>query len=85
MAGVRVSGIPPKAEEKHIKIHFSKPQNGGGTIKKIYYPLLNNDAVIIFHDPGGKNTQHLFVYLFWSIYIINEPCHDKTCLPGFRN
>lgn len=50
MDGVRVSGIPKKTEEKHIKIHFSKPQNGGGTIKKIYYPLLNNDAVIIFHD-----------------------------------
>ena len=55
MDGVRVSGIPKKTEEKHIKIHFSKPQNGGGTIKKIYYPLLNNDAVIIFYDSTGLN------------------------------
>lgn len=51
MAGVRISGIPKKAEEKQIKIHFSKPQNGGGFIKKIYYPLFNNDAVIIYQDP----------------------------------
>lgn len=56
MAGVRISGIPKKVEEKLIKIHFSKPQNGGGTIKKIYYPLHNNDAVIIFYDPAAVDT-----------------------------
>ena len=50
---MRISGIPKKAEEKQIKIHFSKPQNGGGFIKKIYYPLFNNDAVIMYQDPEG--------------------------------
>ena len=56
MTGLRVSGIPKKAEAKHVKIHFSKPENGGGVIKKIYYPLLNNDAVIIYQDTKGNHS-----------------------------
>ena len=67
MAGVRISGIPKNAEEKLIKIHFSKPQNGGGVIKKIYYPLFNNEAVVIYHDPAGK----------FSILMYGTPFHSK--------
>jgi hypothetical protein len=54
MSGVRVKGIPVKCEEKHIKIHFSKPENGGGPIERIYYPLFNNDAVVIFENSESK-------------------------------
>ncbi|KAL5022517.1 hypothetical protein ScPMuIL_001672 [Solemya velum] len=56
MSGIRVLGIDREVTEKKLKIHFSKPANGGGSIKTIYYPLLNNDAVIMFLDPGVVDT-----------------------------
>lgn len=53
MAGIRVRSVPKNGKEKHLKIHFSKPEHGGGKIKKIYFPLFNNDAVILYEDPKG--------------------------------
>ena len=52
--GVRVRKLPKEVKDKHLMIHFSKPQNGGGIIDKIYYPIFNNDAVIMFEDRSGK-------------------------------
>ncbi|XP_071090407.1 uncharacterized protein [Haliotis cracherodii] len=47
MDGIRLSGIQSGVSEKHIRafceLHLLKVQT-------IYYPLLNNDAVIIFSD-----------------------------------
>lgn len=54
MAGIRVRNLPKAVTDKHLKIHFSKPENGGAKIRKIYYPLFNNDAVILFEDKKGK-------------------------------
>lgn len=51
MAGIRVSCLPQKCTEKEIGIHFNKPENGGGPVQAIYYPLFNNDAVVIFEEP----------------------------------
>ncbi|XP_052772071.1 uncharacterized protein LOC128211381 isoform X1 [Mya arenaria] len=48
MAGIRIRNVPKDEKEKTLKIHFSKPENGGGKIKKIYFPLFNNDAVILY-------------------------------------
>lgn len=53
MAGIRIKGLGKKTEKKHLKIYFSKPEHGGGKITKIYYPLFNNDAVILFSDKKG--------------------------------
>ena len=55
MAGVRVTQIPDVLDIEDIKIYFSNSQHAGGKIVKIYFPLLNNDAVIFFHNPEGKN------------------------------
>ncbi|XP_050399507.1 uncharacterized protein LOC126816811 [Patella vulgata] len=49
MNGVRVSNIPIQLSEKLLRTYFSDPSHGGGEIKRIYYPLINNDAVIIFN------------------------------------
>jgi hypothetical protein len=58
MGGIRVRNLPKNVKEKHLKIYFSKPENGGGKIEKIYYPLFNNDAVILFEDKKGEIIIH---------------------------
>jgi len=55
MTGVRVTQIADVLNSEDIKIYFSNSQHAGGKIVKIYFPLLNNDAVIFFHNPEGKN------------------------------
>ena len=54
MPTVRVSGIPIGTEEKEIKVCFRNPRNGGGKISKIYYPMLGNDAVIVYQPDTGN-------------------------------
>lgn len=54
MSGIRVLNLPKEVSEKSLKIHFSKPENGGGRIRKIYFPLFHNDAVILFESKRGK-------------------------------
>ena len=53
MTGVRVTGIPEEVTEKQLKVYFSNPNNGGGAVRHIYYPLQNNCAVILFESPSG--------------------------------
>ena len=53
MSGIRIRKIPKDVKEKTLRIHFAKPENGGGSILKIYFPLFNNDAVIIYKDKSG--------------------------------
>lgn len=57
--GVRVLDVPKDASQRDIKVYFSNPRYGGSKIKKIYYPLQANDAVILFQD--GKGTSLLLV------------------------
>lgn len=56
MAGIRVSWLSHKCTEREIKIHFTKPENGGGPVKAVYYPLFDNNAVVIFEDPMTIET-----------------------------
>ncbi|KAK3599400.1 hypothetical protein CHS0354_036415 [Potamilus streckersoni] len=60
MSGIRVSSLPERFQPEHIKtilqIHFGKACNGGGKIKTVYYPVLGNEAVIIFEDPSDVDT-----------------------------
>ena len=53
MSGIRVLNLPKEWTEKRLKIYFSKPENGGGRIRKIYFPLFHNDAVILFESKRG--------------------------------
>ena len=64
MSGIRVKAIPKKCQERDLKIYFSKPENGGGPIQKLYYPLFDNDAVIIFEDQDSK-------YVSFDVKIVN--------------
>ncbi|CAC5387276.1 DTX [Mytilus coruscus] len=50
MAGVRVSQISRDLDVEDLKIYFSNTKHAGGKIDKIYFPLLNNDAVIFFRN-----------------------------------
>ena len=54
MTGIRVTGIPVEVTEKQLKAYFSNPDNGGGPVKQIYYPLQNNSAVVLFESPSGR-------------------------------
>ena len=54
MTGIRVTGIPEEVTEKHLKVYFSNPNNGGGAVRQIYYPLQDNCAVILFESPSGE-------------------------------
>ncbi|KAH3707793.1 hypothetical protein DPMN_067209 [Dreissena polymorpha] len=50
MSSIRLSCLSSFCTEKHLQAHFANPSYGGGQIKHIYYPLFDNDAVIIFED-----------------------------------
>ncbi|XP_052772832.1 uncharacterized protein LOC128211801 [Mya arenaria] len=54
MSGVRVSRIAMQCTEKDLKIYFSK--KGGWRVREIYYPLFNNDAVVILEDELNAET-----------------------------
>ena len=54
MNSIRVSGLREQRSIEELKVYFSKPRNGGGKIHKIYYPLLHNDAVIVYEEESGK-------------------------------
>ncbi|XP_033757405.1 uncharacterized protein LOC117339804 [Pecten maximus] len=50
-SGIRVKGLDKHlTTDKDLILYFRNPKNGGGRIYKIYYPLLDNDAVILFKD-----------------------------------
>ncbi|KAK3095805.1 hypothetical protein FSP39_019423 [Pinctada imbricata] len=61
MNSIRVNGLSKDRTLEELKVYFSKPKNGGGRINKIYYPLLNNDAVIVYEDEDVA-TQVLSVH-----------------------
>ncbi|XP_041368797.1 uncharacterized protein LOC121383088 [Gigantopelta aegis] len=48
MAGIRVGNIPPTLSVQTLQSYFESVIES--RIDKIYYPLLNNDAVIMFKD-----------------------------------
>ena len=54
MSSIRVTGLGTTTQEADLRVYFSKPENGGGPINKIYSPLMNNDAVIVFDESHGK-------------------------------
>jgi len=54
MSAIRVFQLQEDITDRELKIHFSKPEHGGGSIRSIYYPLLNNDAVVIFKHDTSK-------------------------------
>ncbi|XP_069125924.1 uncharacterized protein [Argopecten irradians] len=50
MDGVKIRGLSPGISQSDIKVYFSNPRNGGGRVSKIFFPLLNHTAVVIFAD-----------------------------------
>ncbi|XP_067657226.1 uncharacterized protein [Haliotis asinina] len=59
MDGIRLSGIQPDVSEKQIRTFLEHHQL---RVKRIYYPLLNNDAVVIFID-STSTSMALFARL----------------------
>ena len=59
MDGVRVAGIDPQCSVKVLWQYFE----GTANVKEVYYPLLNNDAVVIFTHPSGTAIQLLLELL----------------------
>ncbi|XP_062598093.1 uncharacterized protein LOC134259522 [Saccostrea cucullata] len=55
--GFRVHGVPSGTNPRDIYDYFEKSENGGTEIEDIYYPLQNNDAVVVFTNDG---YQHAF-------------------------
>ncbi|KAL3864975.1 hypothetical protein ACJMK2_006615 [Sinanodonta woodiana] len=60
MSGIRVSGLPESSRlerlKKSLQLYFGRECNGGGKIQDIFYPVLGNEAVIIFEDPAVVDT-----------------------------
>lgn len=54
MSSIRVTGLGTTTLEGDLKVYFSKPEHGGGPIDRIYLPLMNNDAVIVFQESHGN-------------------------------
>lgn len=54
MDGVRILSVETQFTEEHLRDYFENPKYGGGAISDIYYPLRNNDAVILF-STGPKS------------------------------
>ncbi|KAK7494928.1 hypothetical protein BaRGS_00013807, partial [Batillaria attramentaria] len=50
MDGVRVLDVETQCTKDLLWNYFKDPKYGGGDISRIYYPLPNNDAVILFKD-----------------------------------
>ncbi|OWF54778.1 uncharacterized protein LOC110440580 [Mizuhopecten yessoensis] len=48
--GIKVCGVSAGISQSDIKVYFSNPKNGGGRVSKIFFPLLNHTAVVIFAD-----------------------------------
>lgn len=74
MAGVRVSQISRDLDVEDLKIYFSNSKHAGGKIEKIYFPLLNNDAVIFFRNQEGNLFLPDFIY-----YHNHGTCNKKVC------
>lgn len=55
MIGIRVSGLPAKVTDKHLRVYFSNPRNGGGRIQNLYHPLPHASCVILFDDRRGMS------------------------------
>lgn len=53
MDGVRISGIKQDITKESVWKHFSGIVGTCGHVSKVYYPLMNNDAVIIFSNTEG--------------------------------
>lgn len=58
MSSIRVTGLGTTTLEDDLKVYFSKPEHGGGPIDKIFLPLMNNDAVIVFRESHGNMFCH---------------------------
>lgn len=52
MSGIRINyyGMDEPLTEKVFHAHFANPDNGGGKISSIHYPMFGGDAVIIFEE-----------------------------------
>lgn len=55
MIGIRVSGLPADVTDRHLRVYFSNPRNGGGRIQNLYHPLPHASAVILFDDGRGMS------------------------------
>ena len=63
MEGVRVTGIDPQCSVQVLWQYFEDATGQQDKVKEVYYPLLNNDAVVIFSDLSGTVSLILLAVL----------------------
>ncbi|KAL3864973.1 hypothetical protein ACJMK2_006613 [Sinanodonta woodiana] len=56
MAGIRVCSVDQSLGSENLHKHFSSSKHGGGSIQKLYHPLLSDDAVVIFKETSTVDT-----------------------------
>lgn len=62
---VEVTGVPnilsdDRMEDK-LTIHFLRPRNGGGEVKRVLFPSYRpGQAFVIFEEAAGKNKLYFF-------------------------
>ena len=63
MSGIRVCvlGSDEFVTEKSLHAYFANPNNGGGKISSIHYPVFGGDAVIIFEEKHSKTNYHNYL------------------------
>ena len=60
MSGIRIIyyGMDEPLTEKVFHAHFANPDNGGGKISSIHYPMFGGHAVIIFEELHSKSCKN---------------------------
>ena len=60
--GVEVLGVPdvmsPERTVDKLLIHFLRPRNGGGEVRRVIYPThVTGQALVIYDEPDGRSTK----------------------------
>ncbi|KAL8566043.1 hypothetical protein ACOMHN_062772 [Nucella lapillus] len=77
MEGVRVTGIDAQCSVQVLWQYFDET---GGVVKDIYYPLLNNDAVIIFRRPSGTTDVLTRNHKKWKVLPLPNQVFRRQCV-----
>ena len=59
--GVEVLGVPNLLSNDRtidkLLIHFLRPRNGGGEVRRVIYPTsVPGQALVIYDEPDGRST-----------------------------
>ncbi|KAL8572685.1 hypothetical protein ACOMHN_049814 [Nucella lapillus] len=76
MSGVRVQNIDPQFSKKLVWQYFAD-LCGRTAIEDVYYPLLNNNAVVIFRDPSAMTRMLTSKHEKWTVLPLPNQVFSK--------